>query len=353
MFLKDLWYFGALSSLVKTGAPVSVQIAGEPVLIGRDAKGKAFALRDICPHRAMPLSKGAQLETPAGETRIECPYHGWQFGVDGICKAIPSLTDEQAASMDVSRIATRRFSSHEAQGLIWIYLPQDGAQSRGAEPIMAPPRLDYIGDSVPGLHVSMRFDCPLDHAVIGLMDPAHIPFIHRQWWWRTAKSVHDKEKAFGPIERGFSMLPHCPSSNSFLYKLLGSKPETEIRFTLPGLRTEYVLVGGKQVTGFTAVTPVDDNTTQITIALYWDHPLLNFFPKFVLRNAISTFAGQDRDAVQKQQEGLRFDPKLMLIHDADVQAMWYFKLHKEWAASQAEGRPFVNPVKPSVLRWRS
>lgn len=349
MFLQDLWYFGALSSRVKTGVPISVQIAGEPVLIGRESGGKVFALRDICPHRAMPLSKGSQLETPDGQARIECPYHGWQFGTDGVCKAIPSLNDEQRAAMDVSRVSTRKFPVHEAQGLIWVYFGQDPA---GA-PQIAPPRLDHIGDTSPRLHVDMRFDCALDHAVIGLMDPAHIAFIHRQWWWRTAKSMHDKEKAFGPVERGFSMLPHIPSSNSFLYKLLGSKPQTEIRFELPGLRTEYVCVGGKQVTGFTAVTPVDENTTQITIALYWDHALLNFIPNFILRRAIAIFAGQDRDAVLAQQEGLAFDPKLMLIHDADVQAMWYFKLSKEWAAACAQGRAFVNPVKPRVLRWRS
>lgn len=349
MFLADLWYFGALSSQVKTGAPIHVQIAGQPVLLGRDEAGQVFALRDICPHRAMPLSRGQQVTSADGQTRIECPYHGWRFGTDGVCKAIPSLTDTQKAAMDLGKIRTRAFPADEAQGLIWIYFGEDEA----AAPILPAPRLDHIGETVPGLHVSMTFDCPLDHAVIGLMDPAHIPYIHRQWWWRTAKSVHNKEKRFGPIPRGFSMLPHVPSSNSFLYKLLGAKPETEIRFELPGLRTEYVLVGGRQVTGFTAVTPVDEQSTQITIALYWDHPLLNIIPNFLLKNAITTFAGQDRDAVQAQQKGLTHDPKLMLIHDADVQAMWYFKLKKEWAEARGENRAFENPVNPATLRWRS
>ncbi|PHS28081.1 MAG: 2Fe-2S ferredoxin [Robiginitomaculum sp.] len=349
MFLTDLWYFGALSTQVKTGAPIHVQIAGQPVLIGRDNTGKVFALRDICPHRAMPLSRGRQIEAEDGQTQIECAYHGWRFGVDGVCTAIPSLNEDQKEAMTRGKIRTRRFAADEAQGLIRIYFAQDET----AAPLMAAPRLDHVGDSTPGLSVSMMFDCPLDHAIIGLMDPAHIAYIHRQWWWRTAKSIHNKEKKFGPLERGFSMLPHVPSSNSFLYKLLGSKPQTEIRFELPGLRTEYVLVGGRQVTGFTAVTPVDDEHTKITIALYWDHPLLNVIPNFLLRNAITTFAGQDRDAVEAQQEGLKYDPRLMLIHDADVQAMWYFKLKKEWAEARAKGRAFVNPVKPATLRWRS
>jgi phenylpropionate dioxygenase-like ring-hydroxylating dioxygenase large terminal subunit len=348
MFLHGLWYFGALSSAVKTGAPIAVQIASEPVLIGRDEAGVVFALRDICPHRAMPLTSGTQVIGNDGKSQIKCPYHGWRFGVDGVCRAIPSLTEDQKTQMTLGKIRTRSFPADEAQGLIWIYLGEDEEAAS-----IAPPRLDHVGDSAPRLQVAMDFNCPLDHAVIGLMDPAHIPYIHRQWWWRTSKSVHEKQKAFGPTPRGFSMLPHTPSSNSFLYKLLGAKPQTEIRFELPGLRTEYVLVGGRQVTGFTAVTPVDENQTRITIALYWDHPLLTIIPDFLLRKALITFAGQDRDAVEAQQKGLSHDPKLMLIHDADVQAMWYFKLKKEWAAARSDGRPFVNPVKSAILRWRS
>src|SRR5437762_100035 len=59
---------------------------GEPVLLGRDEAGAVFALRDICPHRGMPLSAG---NFDGGE--IECCYHGWRFAPDGRCTAIPSL----------------------------------------------------------------------------------------------------------------------------------------------------------------------------------------------------------------------------------------------------------------------
>jgi len=54
-----------------------------------------------------------------------------------------------------------------------------------------------------------------------------------------------------------------------------------------------------------------------------------------------------------QAVGLADDPPLMLIDDADTQAKWYYRLKKEWSASRAEGRGFVNPVKERVLRWRS
>ncbi len=348
MFLRDLWYFGALSSELKPGQLLHRELLGRPILFGRDHQGRAYALRDICPHRGILLSQG-EVQEHDGETQVECPYHGWRFRTDGSCAAIPSLTPDQAEAMDLSKIKTRAFPVHEDQGLIWIYY----AEEEDAEPIMDPPKIDLPEGAEPKMVVRDIFNCHVDHAVIGLMDPAHIPYIHRQWWWRTAKSVKEKEKDFGPVERGFSMLPHVPSSNSFLYKYLGKDRSTEIRFQLPGLRTEYVKADGKHFTGFTAVTPTNENSTAITIVVYWNHPLVNLVPKALLRKGIETFVGQDRDAVNAQQVGLAYDPKLMLIHDSDVQAKWYYALKREWEKHRETGEPFRNPVKPAKLRWRS
>jgi hypothetical protein len=50
---------------------------------------------------------------------------------------------------------------------------------------------------------------------------------------------------------------------------------------------------------------------------------------------------------------LRHAPPLLLINDADSQAKWYYRLKQEYARARAEGRGFINPIKPRVLRWRS
>ena len=43
----------------------------------------------------------------------------------------------------------------------------------------------------------------------------------------------------------------------------------------------------------------------------------------------------------------------MLINDANTQARWWMHLKDEWVNSGKEGRPFVNPVKPKTLRFKS
>jgi phenylpropionate dioxygenase-like ring-hydroxylating dioxygenase large terminal subunit len=312
---------------------------GEPILIGRDHRGAPFALRDLCPHRGMPLSAGR-----FDGHQIECCYHGWRFGTDGCCIAIPSLVAGQASAL--CRIHTRRYPAREVQGNLWVYF--------GENPAAAPeiPVLDEFDGCQPDLVESVCFAAALDHAVIGLMDPAHGPFVHRAWWWRSRRSIQEKTKAFAPSPFGFTMCRHTPSQNSRAYRLLGGSPETEIIFRLPSVRVEHIRAGRHLVSNLTAITPIDDHRTEINHCIYWNSPWLTALKPW-LRRYVRAFLRQDRDMMERQQQGLRFNPPLTLIDDADTQAKWYFRLKREYRRARAEGHPFEHPVEPRVLQWRS
>lgn len=346
-FLRDIWYFAALSGDLKPGRMKRHEILGEPVLLGRTRGGQAFALKDVCPHRAAPLSAGRLAPGPDGAETIECPYHGWRFGADGRCRAIPSLTGEQA--IDVSRIGVRRYPLAESQGLVFVWM---GSDERGGEPDQPPPSFPGVVGGAPKLVDRMVFDAHIDHAVVGLMDPAHGPFVHQNWWWRSPASQHDKAKAFEPREAGFAMTRHAPSKNSYAYRALGGAPQTEIVFRLPGLRYEHIQVGARQVLSLTCLTPVNDASTRITQIMWSDHPAFTLLRPFIAA-AARKFLRQDAAMVNLQNLGLAYDPSLIWIDDADRQAKWYQALKREWAASRREGRAFVNPVEGGVLRWRS
>jgi phenylpropionate dioxygenase-like ring-hydroxylating dioxygenase large terminal subunit len=347
-FLTDIWYFAALSSELKPGALARYEILGEPVLLGRSAGGRLFALRDICPHRAAPLSAGRFRIEVSGAESVECPYHGWRFAADGVCAAIPSLVADQP--MDVSRIRVRSYRVAECLGLVFVCMC---SEARGAAaPDAPPPTFPGVVGGGPKLVDRMEFAAHVDHAVVGLMDPAHGPYVHQQWWWRSAASQHEKAKAFEPREAGFSMVRHPPSKNSRAYAILGGAPLTEITFRLPGLRWEHVTVGKRQVLSLTCLTPVDAARTRITQIVWSDHPAFRLLKPFIAAGA-RAFLRQDGDMVNLQNQGLKYDPPLLWIDDADRQAKWYHQLKREWAASRREGRPFVNPVEPATLRWRS
>ena len=343
MILKNCWYLALPSHDLKKGQQKSLKICGEPLIFIRKPNGEVFALRDICPHRGIPLSYGKVV----GD-EIECPYHGWRFGSQGHCTLIPSLTSKD--DLDCTKIKIRKYEVREQQGNVWVFVPDPEVSLTNLPEIPWIP--GYPTSARPQFTELAHFACHLDHAVTGLMDPAHGPYVHQSWFWRSRKSMHEKEKKFGPVPFGFQMRRHAPSSNSRAYKIFGGKPQTEITFYLPSVRIEHVQVGEKSFVSFTALTPIDENNTMVTQHAYWDmkwmhvmRPLVKLFTK--------VFLYQDRDAIIRQQEGLKYNPPLMLIKDSDTQAKWYFALKKEWAESTQQRRAFQNPVPETVLRWKT
>ncbi|HEX3483791.1 MAG TPA: aromatic ring-hydroxylating dioxygenase subunit alpha [Micropepsaceae bacterium] len=341
LYLRNLWYMAALSSSLKPGAMRREVLLGEPVLLARAPDGHAFALRDICPHRAAPLSAGQFKE---GD--VECPYHGWRFNAGGQCTQIPSLLQDQ--NFDVGRIRVRNYPLKEQDGLIWIYMAAPGRETE--TPASDPPKVG-VPNAVPRWVESQTFACGIDHAVVGLMDPSHAPYVHGRWWWKVKPKV--KEKRYAPLPTGFVMTRHAPSKPA--YKLFGGDVSTEITFELPSVRFENIsgtLFGRHiDVVGFTACTPIDGEKTQVTQVFYWPAWLSFVKPLFMVLGPI--FLGDDRKMVELQRQGLQFNPNLMLIQDADVPAIWYHRLKKAWAESVDTGKPFENPVQERTLRWRS
>jgi phenylpropionate dioxygenase-like ring-hydroxylating dioxygenase large terminal subunit len=346
VMLRNAWYYALPSSDIRSGRVVHRTMLGEPVLIGRDADGSVFALKDTCPHRGTLLSHGC-----FDGREVECPYHGWRFATDGRCTAIPSQTATQRPQPGDIRAMT--YLARETQGNIWIYF----ASKSGAErPSTPPPEVPQIGGSFK-LHVSSVFDCGIDMAVSGLMDPAHGAFVHRSALWRTRKSIHEKVKTFSPISDhgrlGWRMERHRASSNSRAYRfLLGGTPETEITYTLPSVRVEHATTGRFSYCGLTACTPIDAKRTAVHHVMYWTVPDGGVLVPLI-RLIASRFIDQDRRAVMSMAEGQKFLPATMLIRDADMQARWYFRLKREWLAAETEGRDRSNPIAPATLRWRS
>ena len=84
--MRNAWYAAAWEDeLIEKGRLVARPILGEPVVLFRQADGKAVALEDRCSHRFAPLSMGKVLP---GD-RLQCPYHGLEFDTAGACVKNP------------------------------------------------------------------------------------------------------------------------------------------------------------------------------------------------------------------------------------------------------------------------
>jgi len=346
--LLGFWYPAFRSAQLRGRKLRTAMLLGVPLVIGRDAQGQTFALRDSCPHRGIPLSFGhldGQL--------LECCYHGWRFDVNtGQCREIPSLTSD--STLKVERIFAAHFPCQEQDGYVWVYMPDSTSQN---EPVPPVPRLPVFSPRYRLTHLSAELPCSVDHGIIGLMDPAHGPFVHQAWWWRGRRSIHEKEKIFEPIPNGFRIRAHAPSANSAPYKLLrvyGQPITTTIEFMLPNIRIEKIQCGPYWFSSRATVTPVTSDHCRIDFCAAW-----NIFPRVpfvvsIFRLFARMFLRQDQQTMEKQALGLKHHPKMMLIDDADRPAKWYFQLKAAYLESKRNGQPMKHPIPgPVTLRWRS
>jgi phenylpropionate dioxygenase-like ring-hydroxylating dioxygenase large terminal subunit len=344
--IYDDWYPALRAQTLKRGKLSTAMLLDIPLVLGRLKDGRVFAMRDSCPHRGIPLSYGW-----FDGNHVTCRYHGWEFEpCSGQCALIPSLSRQD--KLDATRIYATAFPCEERDGHVWVYIPGPGSGKRSLADLPPVPELAKFGPRYRAAHLSAELPCNVDHGIIGLMDPAHGPFVHQAWWWRTRASIREKTKLFEPIPQGFRMSAHAPSANSAPYKLLGvyGQPvETTIDFVLPNRRTETIRCGDKWFSSLTTVTPVTSSTCRIDVIGAWNVFYRVPFVKSIARFFGAKFVRQDQVTMIQQAEGLRHNPSLMLIDDADKPAKWYFAL-KQARLEGHSRHPMDGPVE---LHWRS
>ncbi|MBR9885758.1 MAG: aromatic ring-hydroxylating dioxygenase subunit alpha [Oceanospirillales bacterium] len=164
-FLKNAWYVAALTTEVDADAMLSRKIIGETLLFYRKQNGEVVAVRDRCPHRFAPLSKG----TRQGD-EIICNYHGLKFNSDGQCTHSPHGNGKIPKACKV-----RSFPVEERDGFIWIWMgDQDKAD---ATQIMDCSVLSSKPESAVG-YIYMYNKCNYQLLTDNIMDLSHIDHLH-------------------------------------------------------------------------------------------------------------------------------------------------------------------------------
>ena len=166
MIERSLWHpVIAIDEL--GGAPLAARLLGEDLVLWRDTTGAVRAFADRCPHRGTRLSLGRVVE---GGTRLECPYHGWQFEASGQCVFIPALP---AFTPPTSHRA-RAFEVREVSGLVWVRL-EAGDSTLPAFEAESDPHLRKL---LCGPYV---VDASAPRVVENFLDMAHFGFVHEGW----------------------------------------------------------------------------------------------------------------------------------------------------------------------------
>ncbi|WP_238366030.1 Rieske (2Fe-2S) protein [Mesobacterium pallidum] len=128
------WIPVSTATGLRRGGVMRSFVCGQELAIWHSAGGAVHAWDNRCPHRGMRLSHGFV----RGE-QLACLYHGWHYGADGACTAIPAHPD----LVPPASICVPTSPCIEAGGFVWV----------GGDPAHPPAEIPRLG--LRSLHVEV------------------------------------------------------------------------------------------------------------------------------------------------------------------------------------------------------
>jgi choline monooxygenase len=163
------------NQLEKPGEFVSTTLGGEPIVIVRGNDNILRGFFNVCRHHA-----AAVVTQPCGQTNLlHCPYHGWNYGLDGSLKGMPEFEGVKNFDRDQNGLIPVRVDTWEC----FVFVNLDPA----AEPLR-----EFLGGLVPrvvplGISKLHHFDrkiyniaCNWKVFVDNFLDGGyHVPHLHK------------------------------------------------------------------------------------------------------------------------------------------------------------------------------
>jgi choline monooxygenase len=87
VFSRTWQMVGRVEQVERPGQFVTANVAGEPIVVVRGNDSVLRGFYNVCRHHA-----AAVVTEPCGQASIlRCPYHGWNYGLDGSLKGMPEF----------------------------------------------------------------------------------------------------------------------------------------------------------------------------------------------------------------------------------------------------------------------
>ncbi|WP_042259294.1 aromatic ring-hydroxylating oxygenase subunit alpha [Paraburkholderia heleia] len=173
VFRNEWLCVGRVSELAKPGDYLTTQIDDQPVAVLRDADGALRAFSNVCLHRMSVLLEGS-----GNVRRIVCPYHAWNYTLDGALAGAPLMDRQPGFCKEHYKLPAVRCETW--QGWIYVTLNDDAPpvaeQLAGLAALIEPYGMT---DYVQTFHEEHVWDTNWKILAENFMESYHLPMLHR------------------------------------------------------------------------------------------------------------------------------------------------------------------------------
>src|SRR5690242_9234685 len=110
IFQRSVMALDHETRLAEDGRWFRCDAAPRSILVTREAGGRLNALRNVCIHAGYPVCEAEE----GSAERLVCPYHGWEFALDG------RLVEPALSRIDPSRLRLASYPVCVRNGLIFV-----------------------------------------------------------------------------------------------------------------------------------------------------------------------------------------------------------------------------------------
>lgn len=120
LYMKEWLCVGRAERIPNVGDWFTVTIVDEPLIIARNKEGEVCAMSAVCQHRAMQVCEGE-----GNSTTFKCPYHHWNYGLDGRLLGAPAM--ERTEAFDKADFGLPQLRVEEWLGFVFVNFDTDAA----------------------------------------------------------------------------------------------------------------------------------------------------------------------------------------------------------------------------------
>jgi len=175
-FARHWQMVGRVDQVREAGQYLTLELAGEPILVVRGDDGVLRGFFNVCRHHAAAV----MTETQGCARNLRCPYHGWTYALDGTLKGTPAFNLE--CDFDRSAHGLVPVATAVWENWVFVRLEHDGPS---LEEFLGMPLIDEIGRlGLSRNHFLERrhyfFDCNWKVFVDNYLDGGyHVPHLHK------------------------------------------------------------------------------------------------------------------------------------------------------------------------------